>query len=1163
MQQLHTVGVLEKTSWVQCDRCDKWRRLSEATAEALEEDVPWYCADNPDLRFASCEVVQELADEDIDKQLSDSEDEAGGKILSSAKMHRPAIWQRIRDNIYTARQRKEPDEDDIMICQCSCFARDDNSGCGAACLNRVLNIECEPGYCPAGDACTNQMFRRREYARIEQRRAGAKGFGLFTVDGLKAGQFIIEYIGEVIEEEEYMRRKLYYQSIGQRHFYFMNIGNGEVIDACRKGAMGRFINHACNPNCETQKWVVHGELAIGLFALQDIEAGSELTFDYNFERYGDKPMKCLCGAQTCRGIIGGSQEVSVARDLNGKEEDAPDDPEPIMVDEEDEDDLLAAVLESEIGIGESDWNEDTRRRIEQVAAEKGIALQWEASSDDEADQTDVNDSVSRISQQHQQATSLVVRSDSDSGVGTAPHDDNVTETAGDVPLNRDQSFSARGMLSDALQQAEPRGLVNPVPGSSNHRRRLHVGGRKAVRIRQASISEDVDSTKHTQQRLSEGITGSSGAAPPAGSAAMAGKTVITIPARQKRVRRAQPRSQPMPGPAGRQQRRSEVDRRLETLTGPSGRLRDPSAGNIIRVLRLFNLCDVDPLPSQSPPKTAPAACTPQPSASLKKDGPDDTAEAAMPADLVASIRASPSETAVLQGPEEPAAKVRLEPSAAPQSPRDNFANGAMSPLEDGMIMDGASDVGPGRTAEPTPTASPSGPVPQENEAAHRPSSLRPEAPAQVDDSNGRPLEAGPLEQPAATGSTEESAEGQASAGQKRKREPEGTVKENVKHRAELSFRQRARMADLSLLLDVILKTTGSSVKKDFCRCGLLQQLQGAIRRCLHGSYRHAVIIRKMLRAAEVLPFTTDDYHFMRSGQGSFADLLHCLDGFPDREVRDKAAEMLRLHPVTDCQDPSVQAAAAADHQKQRAQHRTRLRQLPSRTSSTRQTRPPAGPTPLRVLLPTPVRPADDYPATGPSPPSNFSRLPPGFGGLPMRRNGLELPPPPPLIQPLHCLPALPIEEILATGAAILSSPELASELPSWRHHMDSPASLATPVSYLPEVTGDGFHPAPPSTAHVWVEPDGDFEAFVGQFVRHRLGKYAAAGHPSRLQADDTALLYRKLKVRIVDGERKAFADRAVQGIPSKPIERAKQEEKIKIFVRDSVKSYQRARGIIF
>lgn len=34
--------------------------------------------------------------------------------------------------------------------------------------------------------------------------------------------------------------------------------------------------------------MVHGELAIGLFALKDVEAGQELTFDYNFERYGDK-----------------------------------------------------------------------------------------------------------------------------------------------------------------------------------------------------------------------------------------------------------------------------------------------------------------------------------------------------------------------------------------------------------------------------------------------------------------------------------------------------------------------------------------------------------------------------------------------------------------------------------------------------------------------------------------------------------------------------------------------------------------------------------------------------------------------------------------------------------------------------------------------------------
>ncbi len=74
-----------------------------------------------------------------------------------------------------------------------------------------------------------------------------------------------------------------------------------------QGGMGRFINHSCEPNCETQKWVVQGELAIGLFASTDVPAGSELTFDYNFERYGDKPMKCLCGSKGCRGMIGGVQ----------------------------------------------------------------------------------------------------------------------------------------------------------------------------------------------------------------------------------------------------------------------------------------------------------------------------------------------------------------------------------------------------------------------------------------------------------------------------------------------------------------------------------------------------------------------------------------------------------------------------------------------------------------------------------------------------------------------------------------------------------------------------------------------------------------------------------------------------------------------------------------
>ena len=45
-------------------------------------------------------------------------------------------------------------------------------------------------------------------------------------------------MGEVLEEEEYLRRKDFYAEVGQRHYYFMNVGNGEVINACRKVGPG-------------------------------------------------------------------------------------------------------------------------------------------------------------------------------------------------------------------------------------------------------------------------------------------------------------------------------------------------------------------------------------------------------------------------------------------------------------------------------------------------------------------------------------------------------------------------------------------------------------------------------------------------------------------------------------------------------------------------------------------------------------------------------------------------------------------------------------------------------------------------------------------------------------------------------------------------------------
>lgn len=73
------------------------------------------------------------------------------------------------------------------------------------------------------------------------------------------------------------------------------------------------MNHSCDPNCEMQKWSVNGLFRMALFALRNIPAHQELTYDYNFSLFNPaEGQTCFCGAKNCRGVIGGkSQRVPV------------------------------------------------------------------------------------------------------------------------------------------------------------------------------------------------------------------------------------------------------------------------------------------------------------------------------------------------------------------------------------------------------------------------------------------------------------------------------------------------------------------------------------------------------------------------------------------------------------------------------------------------------------------------------------------------------------------------------------------------------------------------------------------------------------------------------------------------------------------------------------
>jgi [histone H3]-lysine36 N-trimethyltransferase len=170
-------------------------------------------------------------------------------------------------------------------------------------------MECVDNECNCGDGCQNQRFQRKEYADVSVIKTEKKGFGLRANTELHANDFIFEYIGEVINEPTFRRRMRQYDEEGIKHFYFMSLNRAEFVDATKKGNLGRFCNHSCNPNCYVDKWVVGTKLRMGIFALRKIKAGEELVFNYNVDRYGADPQPCYCGEPNCTGFIGGKTQT--------------------------------------------------------------------------------------------------------------------------------------------------------------------------------------------------------------------------------------------------------------------------------------------------------------------------------------------------------------------------------------------------------------------------------------------------------------------------------------------------------------------------------------------------------------------------------------------------------------------------------------------------------------------------------------------------------------------------------------------------------------------------------------------------------------------------------------------------------------------------------------
>jgi uncharacterized protein len=139
---------------------------------------------------------------------------------------------------------------------------------------------------------------------IEVRDSQIHGRGVYARADIKKGRRILEYVGERISHGEADRRYLE-KGDDDGHTFFFVVDGRTVIDGGNGGNPSRYVNHSCNPNCET----VIEDRRVFVESIRDITAGEELGYDYQltWESSDDAEdlalYSCRCGAPKCRGTM--------------------------------------------------------------------------------------------------------------------------------------------------------------------------------------------------------------------------------------------------------------------------------------------------------------------------------------------------------------------------------------------------------------------------------------------------------------------------------------------------------------------------------------------------------------------------------------------------------------------------------------------------------------------------------------------------------------------------------------------------------------------------------------------------------------------------------------------------------------------------------------------
>uniref|UniRef100_A0A8D8IYL3 Probable histone-lysine N-methyltransferase set-23 n=1 Tax=Culex pipiens TaxID=7175 RepID=A0A8D8IYL3_CULPI len=207
-------------------------------------------------------------------------------------------------------------------CHCSdscqaCLLGGSYTSCGNELVlarNQDVIFECSED-CHCQPTCWNRLvqFGPRKNLEIKSSLLVPNQLGVFTVEPIPRGAFICEYAGEILTRPEAEKRNRFNDTTQKKNYVLcLNELSSDslhqsqtFIDPERRGNIGRYLNHGCDPNCRTVSvHIGNPPPRIGIFARQYIPPGTELLFDYaGGQPSGTGSTRCLCGAPSCRGWL--------------------------------------------------------------------------------------------------------------------------------------------------------------------------------------------------------------------------------------------------------------------------------------------------------------------------------------------------------------------------------------------------------------------------------------------------------------------------------------------------------------------------------------------------------------------------------------------------------------------------------------------------------------------------------------------------------------------------------------------------------------------------------------------------------------------------------------------------------------------------------------------